>query len=71
MISSRARYDRFDTSPFRKYSVFGTDNMISSAARYDHFDTTPNMKLFYMSALTNLAKIKFKANTRAKQAKVS
>ena len=31
-ISSRARYDRFDTSPFRKYSVFGTDNMISSAA---------------------------------------
>ena len=29
-ISSRARYDRFDTSPFREYSVFGTDNMISS-----------------------------------------
>ena len=32
-ISSRARYDRFDTSPFRKYSVFGADNMISSQAR--------------------------------------
>ena len=42
-ISSRARYDRFDTSPFREYSVFGTDNMISSQARYDHFDTAPYM----------------------------
>jgi len=29
------------------------------------------MKLFYMSAPMNLAKIKFKANTRAKQAKIS
>lgn len=40
-FSSRARYDRFDTSPFRKYSVFGADNMISSAPRYDRFDTSP------------------------------
>ena len=44
---------------------------ISSAPRYDHFDTSPDMKLFYMSALTNLAKEIFKANIRAKQAKVS
>ena len=46
-LSSRARYDRFDTSPFRKYSVFGTDNMISSQARYDHFDTLPNIQPYY------------------------
>ena len=31
-----------------------TDKLISSQPRYDHFDTSPNMKLFYMSALTNL-----------------
>ena len=31
-ISSRARYDRFDTSPFNNYLVFGANNMISSAA---------------------------------------
>ena len=31
-ISSRARYDRFDTSPFNDYSIFGANNMISSAA---------------------------------------
>ena len=30
-ISSQARYDRFDTSPFDNYSVFGESNMISSA----------------------------------------
>lgn len=40
-ISSRARYDRFDTSPFNNYLVFGANNMISSRARYDHFDTSP------------------------------
>ena len=38
-ISSRARYDRFDTSPFNNYLVFGANNMISSQPRYDHFDT--------------------------------
>ena len=32
-ISSRARYDRFDTSPFNNYLVFGANNMISSAAQ--------------------------------------
>ena len=41
MISSQARYDHFDTSPCKKYSVFGENNMISSQARYDHFDTSP------------------------------
>ncbi len=38
-ISSRSRYDHFDTPPCRKYSVFGADNLISSQPRYDHFDT--------------------------------
>ena len=40
-FSSRARYDRFDTSPFNNYLVFGANNMISSRSRYDHFDTSP------------------------------
>ncbi len=43
MISSQPRYDHFDTSPCKKYSVFGENNMISSQARYDHFDTLPYM----------------------------
>ena len=43
MISSQPRYDHFDTSPCKKYSVFGENNMISSQPRYDHFDTSPYM----------------------------
>ncbi len=40
-FSSQPRYDHFDTSPCKKYSVFGENNMISSQPRYDHFDTSP------------------------------
>lgn len=39
-ISSRARYDHFDTPPWEIYSVFSTDNMFSSHSRYNRFDTS-------------------------------
>ena len=34
LISSQPRYDHFDTSPCKKYSVFGENNRISSQPRY-------------------------------------
>ena len=56
-ISSRSRYDHFDTPPCRKYSVFGTDNMISSQPRYDHSDTAANITAQYKKHHTILLSI--------------
>ena len=40
-ISSRARYDRFDTPPCINLSMILYEELISSQPRYDHFDTSP------------------------------
>jgi len=41
-ISSRARYDRFDTPPCINLSMILYEEIISSQPRYDHFDTSPS-----------------------------
>ena len=62
-ISSRARYDRFDTSPFRKYSVFGTNNTISSAAPST---TRTTLRIYFHPCFLpkNCSKIRWGENRR-------